>query len=83
MTIQTVRSNEQRQHRYEPKFPVTFCVAFVVRMTIVPAVMTLMGKSAWYLPKWLDKILPNVDIEGNSLLKEVPNQTNKVKNKAI
>lgn len=42
--------------------------AFVVRLTIVPAVMTLMGKSAWYMPKWLDKILPNIDVEGESIL---------------
>ena len=41
--------------------------AFVVRMTIVPAVMTLLGTSAWYLPKWLDRILPDVDIEGAKL----------------
>lgn len=38
--------------------------AFVVRMTIVPAVMTLLGSSAWWLPRWLDKILPHVSIEG-------------------
>jgi RND superfamily putative drug exporter len=38
--------------------------AFIVRMTIVPAVMTLLGKSAWWLPKWLDKRLPHVAIEG-------------------
>lgn len=38
--------------------------AFVVRMTFVPAVMTLLGKSAWWLPKWLDRILPHVSIEG-------------------
>jgi membrane protein YdfJ len=44
--------------------------AFIVRMTIVPAVMTLMGKSSWYLPKWLDKILPNIDIEGNTIIKQ-------------
>ncbi len=42
--------------------------AFVVRLTIVPAVMTLMGKAAWYMPKWLDKILPNIDVEGESIL---------------
>lgn len=41
--------------------------AFVVRMTLVPAVMALVGTHAWYLPKWLDKVLPNVDIEGASL----------------
>ncbi len=38
--------------------------AFIVRMTIVPAVMTLLGKSAWWIPKWLDKHLPHVSIEG-------------------
>lgn len=38
--------------------------AFVVRMTIVPAIMTLLGKSAWWIPKWLDKRLPHVSIEG-------------------
>lgn len=43
--------------------------AFVVRMTLVPALMTLLGRVAWYLPKWLQKSLPNVDIEGEQLLK--------------
>src|SRR6478752_4373629 len=42
--------------------------AFIVRMTLTPAVMTLLGKAAWYLPRWLDKALPNVDIEGEKLL---------------
>ncbi|BCB86208.1 MMPL family transporter [Phytohabitans suffuscus] len=41
--------------------------AFVVRMTIVPAVMTLLGRSAWWLPRWLDRILPDVDVEGEKL----------------
>ncbi len=41
--------------------------AFLVRMTLVPAVMTLLGRRAWYLPRWLDKALPNVDVEGESL----------------
>jgi RND superfamily putative drug exporter len=38
--------------------------AFLVRMTFVPAVMTLLGKSAWWLPKWLDNRLPHISIEG-------------------
>lgn len=38
--------------------------AFLVRMTIVPAVMTLLGHSAWWLPKWLEKRLPHISIEG-------------------
>ncbi|MET0787609.1 MAG: MMPL family transporter [Cellulomonas sp.] len=41
--------------------------ALVVRMTMIPAAMTLLGKSAWWLPRWLDKIIPNVDIEGAAL----------------
>ncbi len=41
--------------------------AFVVRMTIVPAAMHLLGKSAWWIPKWLDAILPDVDVEGAKL----------------
>ncbi|AZN43095.1 MMPL family transporter [Paenibacillus albus] len=45
--------------------------AFIVRMTLVPAVMSLMGKSAWYMPKWLDRILPNIDIEGESIMHEM------------
>lgn len=41
--------------------------AFVVRLLLMPALMTLLGKSAWWLPRWLDKILPNVDVEGAAL----------------
>ena len=41
--------------------------AFLVRMTLVPAVMTLLGRSAWGLPKWLARLLPNLDIEGEHL----------------
>lgn len=44
--------------------------AFVVRMTIVPAVMTLIGEAAWYMPQWLDKILPNIDVEGESIMNQ-------------
>lgn len=38
--------------------------AFVIRMTVVPATMHIYRGSAWWLPRWLDKILPDVDIEG-------------------
>ncbi|MGW0842491.1 MMPL family transporter [Streptomyces sp. NPDC002787] len=44
-----------------------FFDAFVVRMVIVPAVLTLLGDKAWWLPKWLDRALPNVDVEGEAL----------------
>ena len=41
--------------------------AFIVRMTIVPAVMSLLGNAAWWLPRWLSPLLPRVDIEGEAL----------------
>lgn len=41
--------------------------AFVVRMTLTPAVMGLLGERAWYLPRWLDTLLPDVDVEGAAL----------------
>jgi RND superfamily putative drug exporter len=47
-----------------------FFDAFVVRMALVPAVLALLGKRAWWLPKWLDRALPNVDVEGEGLRTE-------------
>ncbi|MDH6517710.1 RND superfamily putative drug exporter [Streptomyces sp. SAI-208] len=41
--------------------------AFVVRMALVPAVLALLGDRAWWLPKWLDRTLPHVDVEGEAL----------------
>lgn len=41
--------------------------AFLVRMTLIPAVMTLLGERAWWLPRWLDRALPDMDVEGESL----------------
>ena len=41
--------------------------AFVVRMLITPAVIHLLGKAAWWMPRWLDRVLPNVDVEGAAL----------------
>jgi RND superfamily putative drug exporter len=38
--------------------------ATVVRMLLVPATMELLGDRNWWLPKWLDRILPNIDVEG-------------------
>src|SRR5215469_15641203 len=42
--------------------------ASVIRMVLVPAVMALLGKNAWWMPKWLDRITPKLDIEGSELL---------------
>ncbi|MGW2051023.1 MMPL family transporter [Streptomyces sp. NPDC001858] len=41
--------------------------AFVVRMALVPAVLALLGDKAWWLPGWLDRLLPRVDVEGSGL----------------
>ncbi|OMH31288.1 MMPL family transporter [Tersicoccus sp. Bi-70] len=46
--------------------------AFLVRMLLIPAVMHLLGRSAWWLPRWLDRILPDVDVEGAKLEREHP-----------
>ncbi|MEU2903605.1 MMPL family transporter [Streptomyces globisporus] len=49
--------------------------AFVVRMAIVPAVLALLGKKAWWLPRWLDRALPNVDVEGEKLQKQLTDES--------
>lgn len=49
-----------------------FFDAFVVRMAFVPAVLALLGKRAWWLPKWLNRLLPRVDVEGEALTKHTP-----------
>lgn len=41
--------------------------AFIVRLVLIPSAMTILGERAWWLPTWLDKILPNLDVEGASL----------------
>ncbi|NEC09651.1 MMPL family transporter [Streptomyces sp. SID7909] len=39
--------------------------ATVVRLLLVPAVMTLLGRAAWWSPRWLDRVLPHIDTEGS------------------
>ncbi|CAN5285175.1 MMPL family transporter [soil metagenome] len=46
--------------------------AFIVRMLLIPAAMHLLGKSAWWLPKWMDRIIPDVDVEGAKLERTHP-----------
>lgn len=48
-----------------------FVDAFIVRMTLVPAVLALLGERAWYMPKWLDRLLPSFDVEGEGLQHEL------------
>ncbi|QGF23225.1 MMPL family transporter [Raineyella fluvialis] len=45
--------------------------AFLVRMTLVPAVMALLGERAWWLPHWLDARMPMLDVEGSDLAREL------------
>jgi RND superfamily putative drug exporter len=44
--------------------------AFIVRMIVIPAALSLLGRSAWWMPAWLDKVLPNIDTEGHALEKD-------------
>lgn len=46
--------------------------AFLIRMTLVPAVMAVTGEHAWWIPRWLDRVLPRVDVEGTALRKDPP-----------
>ena len=47
-----------------------FFDAFFIRMALVPASMFLMGRATWWMPRWLDRILPSLDVEGSALEKE-------------
>ncbi|MEJ6554788.1 efflux RND transporter permease subunit [Microbacterium esteraromaticum] len=44
--------------------------AFLVRMTLIPAVMAILGERAWSIPRWMQRILPHVDIEGEAVERE-------------
>src|SRR5215216_1523776 len=54
--------------------------ALIVRMTLVPAFLTMLGEKAWYIPRWLDRLLPDVTIEpphegeGRTRVEDVPAQ---------
>ncbi|GAB4582863.1 MMPL family transporter [Nocardia sp. IFM 10818] len=41
--------------------------AFIVRMILIPALLVLMGKAAWWMPNWLSRIVPDIDVEGARL----------------
>lgn len=49
--------------------------AFIIRMTLVPAVMAVFGDKVWWLPKWLDRLLPNLDVEGDKLIAKLHAET--------
>ncbi|HLS03165.1 MAG TPA: MMPL family transporter [Actinomycetales bacterium] len=48
-----------------------FVDAFLVRMTLVPAALQLLGDKAWWVPRWLDRIMPIFDIEGEGITREL------------
>lgn len=48
--------------------------AFLVRMTLVPAVMSVLGEAAWWLPRRLSAVLPNLDVEGDQLKRHLRSQ---------
>lgn len=48
--------------------------AFLVRMTLIPALMAMLGRSAWWIPAWLDRLLPVVDVEGEGLARSLEHQ---------
>ena len=48
-----------------------FADAFLVRMTLVPALMSLLGNRAYWLPRWLERLLPDLDVEGSNLTKSL------------
>lgn len=50
--------------------------ATTVRMVLVPAVMKLFDKPAWWLPRWLDRLLPDIHIEGERLMRTLDARTN-------
>ncbi len=55
-----------------------FVDAFVVRMILVPAVLALLGNAAWWIPKWLDRVLPHLDVEGAGLEKQLEQEKHPV-----
>jgi putative drug exporter of the RND superfamily len=57
----------------------------IVRLVIAPAVVTLLGDRAWWLPRWLDRLLPDVSLEGHlveSIDERAPSETERVKTPA-
>lgn len=49
--------------------------AFIVRMTLTPAIMALLGDKAWWMPKWLDRLTPNMDVEGAGLSEKIQRES--------
>ena len=52
--------------------------AFIVRMTLTPAIMALLGDKAWWMPKWLNRLTPNMDVEGAGLSEKIQRERESV-----
>ncbi|KXK63028.1 hypothetical protein AWW66_05125 [Micromonospora rosaria] len=46
--------------------------AFLVRMLVVPAVMLILGRRIWWMPRWMEKVVPSLDVEGEALAQRLP-----------
>ncbi|KQZ86107.1 RND transporter [Microbacterium sp. Root166] len=51
--------------------------AFIVRMVLVPAALAVLGRAAWWMPAWLDRLLPTIDVEGAALEGDAPSASPK------
>lgn len=51
--------------------------AFLVRMLVIPASMALLGEKAWWMPRWLDRLLPDLDVEGDRLIERLEHSAEK------
>ncbi|MES1171048.1 MAG: MMPL family transporter, partial [Actinomycetota bacterium] len=49
-----------------------FIDAFIVRVVLVPAIMRLLGRANWWLPAWLDRVLPHLEIDGEHAAEPTP-----------
>lgn len=56
---------------------------FIVRLILMPALLALLGDAAWWMPKWMARIIPNIDIEGHALDAPVAEDHDKVKHKDL
>ncbi|MGX5653211.1 MMPL family transporter [Geodermatophilus nigrescens] len=52
--------------------------AFLIRLTLVPAVMAMFGDRAWWLPAWLDRLVPDLDVEGEKLVQQLNGEHSEV-----
>ncbi|SCS39814.1 MMPL family transporter [Staphylococcus caeli] len=57
--------------------------AFVVRLLLIPALTQLFGKASWYIPSWLNRILPQFDIEGHALQDQMPSSRTQSTSKQV